>query len=173
MPLTDPILIFTILALIILIAPLIAERFRIPDLVMLLLAGTALGPHGFNVLSRDSGIGLLSSIGLLYIMFLAGLEIDLYRFSRTRGKTIKFGLLTFIIPQILGTLLGYYVLSLSLMSSILFASMFASHTLLAYPIASRLGIARREPVSVTVGATIITDTLALLVLAVIADSAKG
>lgn len=173
MPLTDPILIFTILALIILIAPLIAERFRIPDLVMLLLAGTALGPHGFNVLSRDSGIGLLSSIGLLYIMFLAGLEIDLYRFSRTRGKTIKFGLLTFIIPQFLGTLLGYYVLSLSLMSSSLFASMFASHTLLAYPLASRLGIARREPVSVTVGATIITDTLALLVLAVIADSAKG
>jgi Kef-type K+ transport system membrane component KefB/mannitol/fructose-specific phosphotransferase system IIA component (Ntr-type) len=173
MPLSDPILIFTILISIILIAPLLAERYRIPDLVLLLLAGTALGPHGFGVFARNSGIGLFSSVGLLYIMFLAGLEIDLHRFSRTRSKIIVFGLMTFCIPQVIGTLLGYYVLSFSFLSSMLLASMFASHTLLAYPLASRLGIARREPVSVTVGATVITDTLALLVLAVVADSAKG
>jgi Kef-type K+ transport system membrane component KefB len=106
-------------------------------------------------------------------MFLAGLEIDLHRFASIRKRSIAFGLLTFAIPQGLGTLVGYYVLSLDLSASVLLASMFASHTLLAYPIASRLGIVRNEPVAVAVGATIITNTLALLVLAVVADAAKG
>ncbi|MFA7229840.1 MAG: cation:proton antiporter [Victivallaceae bacterium] len=173
MLLSDPVLVFTILIMVILLAPLLAERLRVPDLVLLLLAGVALGPNGFGLLARNAAITLFGSVGMLYIMFLAGLEIDLYRFLSTRVRSISFGLLTFILPLGIGTLLGYYVLSMSLTASILLASMFASHTLLAYPIASRLGISRSEPVAVTVGATIITDTLALLVLAVIADSARG
>lgn len=172
-PLTDPILVFTILVLAMLVGPLLAERLRVPDLVLLLIAGAALGPNGFGVLGRDAAVTLFGSVGLIYIMFLAGLEIDLHRFKRTRRRSIVFGLLTFALPQGVGALVGRYVLGFEWPTAILLASMFASHTLLAYPIASRLGIARNEPVAVTVGATIITDTLALMVLAVIADSAKG
>jgi Kef-type K+ transport system membrane component KefB len=173
MPLSDPVLVFTILISVILIAPLLAERLRVPDLVLLLLAGAVLGPHGSGLLAHSSAITLFGSVGLIYIMFLAGLDIDLHRFSIIRNRSIAFGLMTFAIPQGLGTLLGYYVLSLDAAASVLMASMFASHTLLAYPIASRLGIVRNEPVAVAVGATIITNTMALLVLAVVADAAKG
>jgi Kef-type K+ transport system membrane component KefB/mannitol/fructose-specific phosphotransferase system IIA component (Ntr-type) len=173
MPVSDPILIFTILISVILAAPLLAERLRVPDLVLLLLAGVVLGPHGTGLLAHSSAIVLFGTVGLIYIMFLAGLEIDLHRFATIRKQSITFGLLTFVFPQGLGALVGYYVLSLNWPASILLASMFASHTLLAYPIASRLGIARNEAVAVTVGATIINTTLALLVLAVIADSTKG
>ncbi len=172
-PLTDPILVFSILILTILAAPLLARRMRVPDIVLLLLAGVLLGPNGFGVLERSSAVVLFGSVGLLYIMFLAGLEIDLHNFSRSGKRSILFGLLTFLIPMILGSLAGRFVLGFSWPTSILLASMFASHTLLAYPIASRLGISRSEPVAVTVGATIITDILALLVLAVIADAARG
>jgi Kef-type K+ transport system membrane component KefB/mannitol/fructose-specific phosphotransferase system IIA component (Ntr-type) len=171
--LNDPVLIFTLLALVMLVMPLVAERLRVPDLVLLLLAGLVLGPHGIGLLARNSAITLFGSVGLLYIMFLAGLEIDLHRFARTRLQSVAFGLLTFAIPQCLGTWAGLYLLGFNWPTSLLLASLFASHTLLAYPIASRLGIARSEPVAVTVGATIITDTLALLVLAVIADTARG
>lgn len=172
-PLSDPILIFTVLVLTMLVMPILSERLRFPDLVLLLFAGAVLGPNGFHVLERNTAVTLFGSIGLLYIMFLAGLEIDLHRFSRTRRKTILFGILTFTVPQTLGTLAGHYVLGFNWVTSVLLASMFASHTLLAYPIASRLNITRSEPVVVTVGATIITDTLALLVLAVIADYTRG
>lgn len=173
LPLADPILVFTVLMFSILMGPILAERLRVPDLVILLVAGALLGPKGLGIIDRDSAVTLFGSVGLLYIMFLAGLEIDLHRFARTRGRSITFGLLTFAIPQVLGTLAGRYILGFNWPASILLASMFASHTLLAYPIASRLGIARSEPVTVTVGATIITDTLALFVLALIADTARG
>lgn len=173
MPISDPILIFTILISVILIAPFLSERLRVPDLVLLLLAGIALGPHGSGLLDRSSAIMLFGSVGLLYIMFIAGLEIDLHRFESTWKRSLSFGLMTFAIPQGLGAMTGYYVLNLSLPASILLGSMFASHTLLAYPIASRLGIARNEAVAITVSATIIADTLALLALAVVADSSRG
>jgi Kef-type K+ transport system membrane component KefB len=172
-PVTDPILVFTILAMAMLVAPVFSEKLRVPDLVLLLGFGALLGPNGLHVLERSSAVTMLGAVGLLYIMFLAGLEIDLYRFSRSYKRSIVFGLLTFLIPQTLGTLAGRYVLGMNWSASLLLASMFASHTLLAYPLTSRLGISRSEPVAITVGATIITDTLALLVLAIIADSARG
>ena len=172
-PISDPVLVFTILAMAMLVSPLISERLRVPDLVFLLAFGAALGPNGFHIIERNSAVTLLGAVGMLYIMFLAGIEIDLYRFMRSYKRSVIFGLLTFAIPQVLGTLVGRFVLGMSWTASLLLASMFASHTLLAYPIASRLGISRSEPVAVTVGATIITDTLSLLVLAVIADSARG
>ncbi|MBP7869416.1 MAG: cation:proton antiporter [Candidatus Hydrogenedentes bacterium] len=156
-----------------LVMPLAAEKLRVPDMVLLLLAGTCLGPHGTGLLERNSAVMLFSSVGLLYIMFLAGLEIDLPQFIQSRNRSLVFGLLTFIIPQSLGTLLGRCVLHMEWPEAILLASMFASHTLLAFPVADKLGIVRSEPVAVTIGATIITDIMALMVLAVIADAAKG
>lgn len=174
LPVTDYVLIFTIIVTVILVSLLLASKLKIPDLVLLLLAGVVLGEHGFNVLTRSSAITLFGEIGLIYIMFLAGLEIDLYQFSRTKRKSISFGFLTFVIPQVLGAVAVYHILGgISWTSAILMASMFASHTLLAYPAASRLGIHRSEPVTISVGATIITDTLALLVLAVLVDAAQG
>ena len=172
-PLTDNVLIFTVIMSVILFAIIVGAKFKIPDLVILLIAGIFLGEHGFDVLERSSAITLFGEIGLIFIMFLAGLEIDLYQFSRTRKRSISFGLLTFIIPQVLGTVVVHYTLDLNWTASLLMASMFASHTLLAYPTAAKMGIHRTEPVTVSVGATIITDTLALLVLAVVADAAEG
>jgi len=172
-PLSDPILVFAILTAVMLAAPLLGERLRVPGVVILLAAGAALGPHGGHVLARSSAVTLFGSVGLLYIMFLAGLEIDLDRFMASRRRSIFFGLLTFAIPQAIGTVAARWLLDFSWPAALLLASLFASHTLLAYPIASQLGLTRRESVTITVGATIVTDTLALLVLAVIADSAKG
>jgi Kef-type K+ transport system membrane component KefB len=173
LPLSDPILVFTVLILTLLAAPLLAERLRVPDLVLLLLAGVLLGPKGFGVLERDTAVTLFGSVGLLYIVFLAGLEIDLERFARTGGRSVTFGLITFSLPQGLGLLAARYILGFDWVSAVLLASMFASHTLLMYPIASRLGIGRAEPVVVTVSGSVVTDTLALLVLAVIANSVRG
>lgn len=173
LPVTDPVLVFSIVLFIILFAPVIYTKFRIPDIIGIIIAGIVLGPHGLHILERDSAIVLFGTVGLLYIMFLAGLEIDLIDFKKNRGKSMVFGFFTFIIPMILGTLTGFYLLNFSLISSVLLASMFASHTLLAYPIASRFGIAKNRAVNITVGGTIITDTAALLVLAVIVSMNSG
>lgn len=172
-PITNSILIFTILSVLILAAPLLSQRLKIPDIVLLMAAGTLLGPNGLHLLQRNSAITLFGEVGLVYIMFLSGLEIDLFEFHRTRKRSIGLGLITFLIPQVLGTIGVRYALDLSWAASTLVASMFASHTLLSYPVASRLGVHRSEPVTVTVGATIITNVLALLVLAVVVDSAGG
>lgn len=173
LPLDEPVFIFTLVLFVILLVPLLLRKLRIPSLIGFILAGIVVGPNGLNLLLRDTSIVLFGAVGLLYIMFLAGLEMDLAEFKQYRTRSLVFGALTFSIPQAVGTLVSYYQLGFSLISSLLLASMFASHTLLAYPIASRLGIARSEAVAVTVGGTMITDTLALLVLAVIAGAAQG
>lgn len=171
-PLQDPVQVFTVILLIILLVPLFLNKFRIPGVVGLILAGTIIGPYGLDIL-QSSDTSLFGTVGLLYIMFVAGLEIDLNDFKKSRNKSIVFGLITFLVPLTIGAMACYYLLDYPLQSSILLASMFATHTLIAYPIASRLGITRNEAVTVTVGGTIITDTLALLILAVIAGSASG
>ena len=173
LPFTDPVLKFLLILVIILIAPIVLNKIRIPHLLGLILAGTVIGPNGFNFLERDSGIILSGTAGLLYIMFLAGLEIDLADFKKNRKKSIVFGLFTFSIPMLLGFLAGRYVLNLSIPTSVLLASMFASHTLIAYPLISKMGIAKNRAVNITVGGTIITDMLALLILAVIVGMTTG
>ncbi len=173
LPLKNPVVIFSLVLFIILFAPLLLNKIKIPHIIGLILAGVVLGPYGFNILLRDSSIVLLGTVGLLYIMFLAGLEIDLVEVKKNKGKIIVFGLCTFLIPLSVGTLAGYYILQFSFMSSILMASMFSTHTLVAYPIVSRYGLVSSRSVTLTVGGTIITDTLALLVLAVVAGMAKG
>lgn len=173
LPLKNPVVIFSLVLFIILFAPLLLNRLKIPHIIGLILAGVIVGPYGLNLLLRDSSIVLFGTVGLLYIMFTAGLEIDLEEFRKNRVKSLVFGLYTFGVPMVLGTLTAYYLLQFSLASSLLLASMFASHTLLAYPIASKYGIARVRSVTLTIGGTIITDILALLVLAGVTGLTKG
>ena len=173
LPFGDPVLIFATVMVLILVAPVLARKVRLPDIVGLLLAGIIVGPHGLGLLARDQSIELLGKVGLLYIMFLAGLEIDLNQVRRNRSHTVIFGLITFSIPLAMGTGLGYWVFGMTIPVAILLASMFSSHTLLTFPTVGRLGIAKARSVTTAVGGTIITDTLALLVLAVVVSSSRG
>ncbi|NCJ06107.1 universal stress protein [Synechococcales cyanobacterium C] len=164
--LASPIFIFTLLLLVSLTIPPIFERLRMPGLVGLLVAGVALGPYALALLTHESEtMKLLSDIGKLYLMFVAGLEIDLGEFRKTRNRSFSFGLATFAVPLMTGTLIGL-AFGFGTNSAVLIGSLLASHTLLAYPIVRRLGIVKTESVMVTVGATIFTDIGALLVLAV-------
>ncbi len=173
LPLTNPVVIFSLVLFIILFAPILLNRIRVPHILGLIIAGVVIGPYGLKLLLRDSSIVLFGTVGLQYIMFTAGLEIDLEEFRKNRFKSFVFGLYTFIFPMILGTLSGYYLLRFSLPSSLLLAGMFASHTLLAYPITSKYGISRIRSVTLTIGGTIVTDFLALLVLAAVTGMTKG
>ncbi|MDQ3556339.1 MAG: cation:proton antiporter, partial [Gemmatimonadota bacterium] len=172
LPVTAPTQIVAIAMVIFLLAPLLMQRLRVPGLIGLILAGAIVGPNALNLLARDQTIVLLGTVGLLYLMFLAGVEIDLHGFRRYRNRSLVFGALTFFIPQLVGTAVGR-LLGYGWPAAILLASMFASHTLLAYPIAIRFGISKNGAVTTAVGGTIITDTAALLVLAVIAASTRG
>lgn len=173
LPLTNPVIKFLLILLIILLAPLLLNKVKIPPLLGLIIAGAIVGPNGLDLIERDSGIILSGTAGLLYIMFLAGLEIDLVDFKKNSKKSLIFGLYTFLIPMVLGVISGIYILDFGISTSVLLASMFASHTLIAYPMISKLGIAKNRAVNITVGGTLITDTLALLVLAVIVGMTKG
>jgi len=173
LPIEDPVLKFLIELIIILCIPLLLNKIKVPHLLGLLIAGAIIGPNGFNVLARDSSIVVTGTTGLLYIMFLAGLEIDMGDFKKNKWKSITFSLYTFIVPFALGLLGGYYILHFSLLSSVLFASLFSSHTLIVYPMVSRLGIAKKLAVNVTVGGTMITDVLSLVVLAVVVGMSQG
>ncbi|MCA1993476.1 MAG: cation:proton antiporter, partial [Coleofasciculus sp. S288] len=171
--LKEPIVPFAVLLVVILAVPSVFERLRLPGLVGLLAAGVILGPNALNVLQTDlPTMQLLSDIGLVYLMFVAGLEVDMAQFRRTRNRSLGFGSFTFAIPLIMGTLVGR-VFNFDWNASILIGSLFASHTLLAYPIIRRLGVINNEAVIVTIGATIFTDIGALLVLAVCVAINKG
>lgn len=173
LPLADPVLKFLIILLVILVIPILSDKIKIPHLLGMILAGVIIGPFGFNLLARDSSIILSGTAGLLYIMFLAGLEIDMNDFRKNVGKSIVLGLYGFIIPMILGTLSGIYLLKFSITTSVLLASMFASHTLITYPIVSKLGITKNRAVNISIGSTLITNILALLVLAIIVGLSNG
>lgn len=162
----NPIVTFTILLMVILTVPPLFEKLRLPGLVGLLVAGVILGQSGLKLLNSDTEtMKLLSEIGKVYLMFVAGLEIDLKQFRQTKNRSMGFGFLTFIVPMITGILIGR-LFDFGWNASVLIGSLLASHTLLAYPIVSRLGVVTNEAVTVTIGATIFTDTAALLVLAV-------
>lgn len=162
----NPLLDFVILLLVSLTLPPLFERLRLPGLVGLLLAGVILGPSFLGLLDPASETEkLFSDIGKIYLMFVAALEIDLKEFRRNRDRSIVFGVFTFAIPLIGGMVLGRLT-GFGWNAAVLIGSLLASHTLLTYPIAMRLGVTRNEAVTATVGATIITDISALLVLAV-------
>ncbi|MGC9352586.1 MAG: cation:proton antiporter [Mariniphaga sp.] len=173
LPLSNPVLKFLVILLIILFVPILLDRVKIPHLLGLIIAGAIIGPFGFNLITRDSSIILSGTAGLLYIMFLAGLEIDMADFKKNAVKSTLLGLYGFIIPMILGTIAGIYLLDFSVMTSVLMASMFSSHTLITYPIVSKLGLAKNKAVNITVGSTLITNVLALFVLAVVVGMTSG
>ena len=171
-PLKEPVPVFLTIMAVILITPLISKRARLPGIIGLILGGLLVGPHALGLLTTSLTIELLATVGLVYLMFSAGLEIDLRQLGRVRNKALVFGLLTFAIPQLGLTALGR-ALGFGWASSILLGSTFASHTLIAYPILSRLGIVRNEAIAVVVGATVFTDVASLLVLAIVAGIQGG
>lgn len=172
LPLQNPVIIFSLVLFIILFAPILLNKIKVPHIIGLIVAGVIVGPYGLNLLKRDSSIVLFGTVGLLYIMFLAGLEIDLAEFKKNRKQILVFGLFTFVFPLVFGSLASYYLLGYGFLSSLLLASMFSTHTLVSYPIASKYGVIRNRAVSMTVGGTMITDILALLILAGIAGMTK-
>jgi Kef-type K+ transport system membrane component KefB/nucleotide-binding universal stress UspA family protein len=173
LPLSNPILIFSVILFVILFSPIILNKMSIPPLVGLIIAGVIIGPNGFNFIDRDSSIELFGTVGLLYLMFMSSMEMDVGQFKRNSGKSLVFGIYTFVFPMLIGTLSGVFILKFSWITSILLASMYASNTLITYPIVSKLGIVKNRAVNISVGATVITTVAALLVLAVIVSMHTG
>ena len=173
LPIADPTWIFLIVLGIILFAPMLFNKLRIPNIIGMILAGVLIGEHGLNILARDSSFELFGNVGLYYIMFLAGLEINTGNLKKNRNKTLVLGALAFLIPLILGLIVNTSYLKYGFATSLLLASMCASYTLVSYPIVLRLGVSKQRSVSITVGATAITDTLTLIVLAVVSGIFSG
>src|SRR5690242_13788631 len=173
LPLKNPVIIFSLVLFIILFAPILFKKIKVPHIIGLILAGVIVGPYATNLLSRDSSIVLFGTVGLLYIMFLAGIEIDLKEFKKNKLKIVVFGLTTFLLPFILGSLASYYILGYSRLTSILLAAMFSTHTLVSYPIVSKFGVSSNRAVALSIGGTLITDVLALVILAIVVGMTKG
>ena len=173
LPISNPVLIFFIVLAIILLAPILLNRIRIPHIIGLIIAGIIVGPHGFNLLARDSSFEIFGNVGILYLMFLAGLEMDIFSLRRNRKPGLIFGLCTFGIPLILGTTISHYLLQLNWATALLLSSMFASHTLISYPIVSRYGLNRYAPVTVAVAGTIFAIIGALIVFSIITGMHSG
>jgi Kef-type K+ transport system membrane component KefB/nucleotide-binding universal stress UspA family protein len=170
--LNEPVAFFLLIMSIILVTPLLSERVRLPGIIGIILGGMLIGPHGFHLIEAGDRMEFLSTIGLVYLMFSAGLEVDINQFMRVRGRSIVFGFFTFLLPQLMGMALGR-ILGLSWLGSILLGSAFASHTLIAFPILTRLGVTRNEAIAVTTGATVLTDIGAFIILAVVLGAKTG
>ena len=174
LPFSNPVLVFAILLLIIFLSPILLRRLNVPSVIGLILAGVMVGPHGLNWIDNaNAGVEMFSTIGLLYIMFIVGLELDLNEFTKNRNKSLGFGFYTFIIPLIIGFPVCHYILGYDFNTSFLTASMFSTHTLVTYPIVSRLGVSRNEAVAITAGGTIFTDTAVLIILAIVLSNIDG
>lgn len=161
---TDTILILAILLSTILVVPLLCGKLHIPSIVGLILAGVALGPFGLGILERDLAIERMGQIGMLYVMFISGIEIDMNEFEKERRRSVLFGLYTFSLPFVLGLGLGY-LFGYSWMSGLLIGAMMGSHTLMTYPVVSRYGIQKNRSVSIVIGGTILAVTVAMIILA--------
>lgn len=173
LPLQEPVLIFALVLVIILLAPTLLRKIKIPEIIGLILAGVLVGPHGLNLLSEELEFSIFGTTGLLYLMFLAGLEIDVKDFRKNKEKSFTFGLLSFAIPFGLSYLTAHLLLDFSIVAALFISSMIATHTLVSYPIISSLGISRNRVINTSIGGTIIADTIALLILAVLVESAEG
>lgn len=172
-PITDTTWIFFLVLCIILFAPILFNKLRLPHIIGMIFAGLLVGPHGFNILDHDSSFELFGDVGLFYIMFLASLEINMQEMKMAKGGALLLGLTAFVFPLAIGVAANIFVLDYGLAASVLLASMYASHTLIAYPIVARYGLSRLRCVNFAVGGTIVTDTLTLFVLAVIGGLFKG
>ena len=166
---TSPVLIFFTVLVILVLAPLIFKKIKVPHIVGVILAGVLVGPYGFHLLDRDSSFEIFGQVGLLYLMFLAGLEIDMYHLRKNINKGLVFGLYTLFVPLIVGMLLSVWLLNVNWTTAVLLSCMYASHTLIAYPVVSRFGITKSPVVLITIVGTIIAILGSLLVLAVTVD----
>ncbi len=173
LPIESPVIVLALCFFIILVIPSICRRLGIPSIFGLILSGIIIGPKGFHLVGANSGLELLSTAGLLYLMFLMTLEIDMFSFRKNKFKSVWFGVFTFVIPFVLGYILSHYIFSYNHTASLLLACMFSTHTLVSYPIAGRLNITKAEPVVVSIGGTIITDMAVLLFLTIITTSYSG
>lgn len=166
-PIENPIAIFWIVLLIILLAPIVFRRLGIPHIVGMILTGMIVGPYALNILPFDRSIDVFGKVGLYYIMFLAGMEIDISDLKKNLSKSILFGLITFSVPAVFALLAGKFLLGFSLMACLLLAAMFASHTLVSFPIISRYGLSNRSAVNIAVGGTVIAVTFSMIILAAV------
>lgn len=171
-PFIDPVLIFAFVMFLVALVPIIADTLKAPRIVFYIIAGAIAGPHVLNFLHRNETMELLGTVGLLYLIFLAGIQMDLNKFIKYKYQSLSFGIITFMLPFILGTSVGLF-LGYSLSSSLLLASLFASHTLIAYPIISRLKLVKNKAMTTAVGGIIVTDPGALLILAVVVGAHSG
>ena len=162
---TQPVQIFFIVLVIILFTPLLLNRFKIPHIIGMIVAGVVIGPYGFNVLDNDSSFAIFGQVGLLYLMFLAGLEIDMYHLRLNMRRGLLFGVLTLVIPLALGVLTSVWLLDLDWLTPLLLGAMYASHTLISYPVVARFGVTKAPAVLIAIVGTIIAVIGALLVLA--------
>ncbi len=165
LPLTQPVEIFLLVLLLILGAPLIFARLKIPNIVGLILSGVIVGPFGFNLLDRDASFTIFGQVGILYLMFVAAIEIDMYHLKKNLRRGVIFGLITFLIPMTVGLFVTRYAFSSGWGTAVLISSMYASHTLISYPIISRFGLANNRGAVIAVCGTIVTVLLSLLALA--------
>ncbi len=172
-PITDPTLVFFVVLLIILLAPIIMGKLRIPHLIGMVLAGVVVGQYGLNILVRDASFELFGRVGLYYIMFLASLEMDMEDLRKNKWRTLVFSLLTFCIPFVLMWLTGTYILNYTPLTALLLGCVMASNTLVSYPIVARYGLQRQKSVTLSVGATMVSLFLALIVLAALVASNEG
>ncbi|MEF2643429.1 MAG: cation:proton antiporter [Paramuribaculum sp.] len=162
---TSPVAIFLVVLSLILLAPMLLTRIKIPHVIGLIVAGVIVGPYGFNVLSRDMSFEVFGQVGLFYLMFLAGVEIDMYHLKKNIRRGFVFGLFTFAIPVLVGVPAAMVLLHLDAVAAMMLASMFAAHTLLAYPIVSRFGLTKNPAVVIAIAGTIFTVLGSLMVLA--------
>lgn len=172
-PIHEPLLIFTVLIGVILLSPFLFRLIKVPDVASFIIVGVLIGPYGLNILSRDSSIELLGTVGLLYIMFMAGLELDPEKLKTSRKNSIIFGFATFLIPFFLGLTVSKTILQLENHATLLVSIMFSTHTLVAYPIVRKFGVNRDVSVLTAIGGTIITDTLVLMILSVATQNFQG
>ena len=172
-PIADPTLIFFVVLLMILISPIIMGRLRIPHIIGMVLAGVIVGKYGLNILERDASFELFGRVGLYYIMFLAGLEMDMEGLKKNRNRVMIFGLLTFLCPFIMTYLMGVSLLSYTPLAALLLAAIMASNTLIAYPIVGRYGLTRHTSSTLSVGSSMMALFIALIVMASIVNSFHG
>lgn len=167
LPFHQPVMIFAIVLLLILAAPVVCRRLKIPDVVGLIIMGVAVGPYGFNLLERDASFQIFGQVGILYLMFLAAVEIDMYHLKKNLKQGLAFGLLTFLIPALLGMAISNLAFGAGLSTCMLLASMYSSHTLISYPVVSRFGLQNTRGAILAVSGTIVAVLLALITLATV------
>lgn len=178
-PLSNPVLIFALLMALLFVAPQLAKKVRVPGIVGLIVAGAVVGPSVLNLVGHDPDavppdfMGLLGTAGLMYLMFQAGLSLDLARFQQLKGRSVGFGLMSFCIPAAGSIAVGYYAMDFSVGAAFLLGAIIGSHTLIAFPIAARLGLLKQTGVTMALGGTLVTDTLSLSVLAVVVAATAG